>query len=161
MKFLLCAVQSRMKHFSELPVFCLILLFPGGAQAHGLHAKVETRGQQLRLEAWYDDDTPAEKAKVRVVQHGKMIREGLTDERGLWHTELLPAGKYVFEVDGGAGHRTEVELVVEDDAATATGGKSREEVSQQKWIGVIIGLGLILLLSLGGKAYLRKGPEAK
>jgi hypothetical protein len=134
-----------------------LLLFVGAAtaEAHGLYVHTELRGNQLRIEAWFDDDTPAEKARVKIVSGTTVIREGVTDEKGLWLTESLSPGKYQIQVDAGAGHRRDTEFNMTEKDVSGTAGPTKIEVKEQQWIGVLAGLLIITLLILFGKYLLR------
>jgi hypothetical protein len=144
-----------MSLLGKLGVPLLLCVSAATAEAHGLHVHTELRGNQLRIEAWFDDDTPAEKAKVKIVSEKIVIREGLTDEKGLWFTEALPPGKYQIQVDAGAGHRRDVEFNMTEKDASGTAGPTKGEVKEQQWIGVVAGLLIITLLILLGKYLLR------
>jgi hypothetical protein len=123
---------------------------------HGLHVQAKIVGERWRIEAFFSDDTPAENAKVQILQDQALLKDGTTDEHGLWYTEIPQPGCYRIVVDAGAGHRAEIafELAVETDEATA--GLSREEWRHRQWLGIPLGLGLILLLILLGKRLSRR-----
>ena len=89
------------------PIVCLgLLLVPAIASAHGLFAECKIEADIVRVSAYFDDDTDATGAKVRVLDADKRVRaEGTTDEKGKWSFPRPTAGKYRVEVDAGAGHR--------------------------------------------------------
>ena len=90
------------------------------ADAHALSGQCKLRGDKVELEAYFDDDSPAADAKVRVLDQGKKaIAEGRTDAKGRWTFARPSAGKYVVIVDAGAGHRAEVKMDVPAGASTA------------------------------------------
>jgi hypothetical protein len=86
----------------------LALLSPGRASAHDLRLILmlpPDRPTELVVEAGFDDDTPAEGAKVTVTAaDGTVIAEGRTDERGVCKFERPGPGKYTVTVES-AGHR--------------------------------------------------------
>jgi hypothetical protein len=144
---------------SQVCKFTIVLFFflnGAAAKAHGLYARAELRGSQLRIEAWFDDDTPAEQAKVKIVSGGVVVREGTSDEKGLWLTEALPAGKYQIQVDAGAGHRRDTEFIMPEKGDISAAGPTKSEVKEQHWVGVIVGLLAITLLIMFGKYLLRE-----
>jgi hypothetical protein len=123
---------------------------------HGLYAHVELRNGQVHLESWFDDDTPAQQAKVKIIAGGHTLREGLTDDKGVWTTERLPPGKYQIQVDAGAGHRKELTFEMPADASAHTAGPTKNEVREQHWIGILLGLAVVLGLVLVAKRLLRR-----
>lgn len=132
---------------------------------HGLLLKVQADAQGVRLEAFFDDDTPAERAKVRLEQNGKLLAEGVTDAKGLWSHAALPSGEYLIIVDAGAGHRAEKRLTVGSAAppiATPAPQPTREEMTRFPYGKVAIGLVVIAWAAVILWLFSRKsGPSAK
>ena len=64
-------------------------------------------------------------------EHGDIIIQGRTDEKGVWSFDRPGAGRYEVSVDAGAGHRAKEMLTVPELAAgsampvTTTGDGSR------------------------------------
>ncbi|MBL8822736.1 MAG: hypothetical protein JNJ77_09135 [Planctomycetia bacterium] len=125
-------------------VFLLLLTFV----LHDLCAKVERQGNQLQIEAWFDNDTPADLANVRILQNDIVIRESKTDDRGLCTMPAPDPGKYVLQVHAGGGHRTEVAFTIESQMTEQAAGRTHEEVQQRRWWGTLAGLALIALLTV-------------
>src|SRR5262245_50468112 len=91
----------------------LVAGFADPAAAHALDAEAKLKDGAVRVEAFYDDDTPAENATVTVTDAGgKVVAEGKTDARGVWTFPAPPPGKYNMVVDAGAGHRKSKELLI-------------------------------------------------
>src|SRR5438876_11600625 len=85
--------------------------------AHALSGQCKLRGNQVELEAYFDDDSPAADAKVRVLDKEKQpIRAGRTDAKGRWSFPRPAAGKYLVIVDAGAGHRADIPVTIEATA---------------------------------------------
>src|SRR5205085_2177382 len=92
------------------------------AEAHALSGQCKLVGNQVQVEAYFDDDSPAADAHVRVLDGAKgEIAKGRTDAKGGWSFARPAAGKYIVVVDAGAGHRTDIAMTVPpgDDSATA------------------------------------------
>lgn len=100
-----------------------VALAPGRAAAHALHADV-TVGAEIKVLAYYDDDTPAEFAEVVVTDaDGAAVAQGKADERGVWTFPKPKPGAYVL-VAKSVGHTAKVKFAVPAPrpAAAADGG---------------------------------------
>jgi hypothetical protein len=98
-----------------------VLLAPGRAAAHALHADV-TVGAEIKVLAYFDDDTPAEFAEVVVTDaDGAEVVKGKTDERGLWTFPKPKPGAYVL-VAKSVGHTAQVKFAVPAPRAAEPGG---------------------------------------
>lgn len=130
----------------------ILTLVPAVAQAHALGIDCKLRDGKVKVEAFYDDDSPAQNAKVQVVNaKEEVVASGTTDAQGLW-SFLTPApGRYEVRVDAGAGHRAK--KAIDIPAPTTQGdtiseGTTRAEFTRIPWLKVLIGLAVIG--SLGG-----------
>lgn len=128
----------------------LALSLTGSASAHALLVVAKIEGDQVKLEAFFDDDSPAADAKVTVRdEQGTVISEGRTDATGRWSFAKPRPGAYEIVVDDGAGHRTKKHLRIPTADAGATNAEpSREELTQFPWLKVAIGIGAIVGFSL-------------
>ena len=122
----------------------LALLFPapGRAVAHDLRATVKFL-PDFRVEAGFDDETPAEGARVAIKDEaGTEISTGKTDEKGVCRLAKLKPGKYVAIVES-LGHRDEVkfEVIGSDD------GNVFSNWRLDKRLGLAIGLGALAALT--------------
>lgn len=141
-----------------LAMVLIVLATPTWAWAHNVGVDCKLKDGKLEIEGYYDDDTAAVKAKVKIVDAAdKVVAEGTTDDKGRC---VLPAprpGKYVVHLDAGAGHRAKRDLIVPgstkgvepdsieattDDGQTISEGPTREEVTRSRWwkagLGVLI-----------------------
>ena len=59
------------------------LLATSPALAHRLNVRAKVIGDQVRVEAFYDDDTPGQEAKVTLKLGDELVAEGLTDDKGV------------------------------------------------------------------------------
>lgn len=90
----------------------MFLFTTSPAFAHKLIVDARVKGDRIRVEAFYDDDTPAQKAKVIVEnEEKKVVAEGRTDDRGLWSCPLPVPGIYVVRAES-VGHAAKETLVV-------------------------------------------------
>ena len=116
------------------------VLLPGTAAAHDLKADVKPLADSVRVEAGYDDGTPAGGARVTVTDDaGAVVAEGVLDERGVWSFPTPGPGDYRVGVES-AGHRDEVTLTIREQDSPAV--LSRERLD--KTLGLVIGLTLLL-----------------
>jgi hypothetical protein len=136
-------------------------------KVHALFAQCKVQGEHLIVEAYYDDDMPAQEAKIEVVDaSNNVIASGKTDDKGVFRTKRPPAGKYTVRVDAGAGHQCKVEAnipatgdgkaspkkpgtgVKESTERTqvVSSGPTREDVRQIPWSKVGLGLFIIVMV---------------
>ncbi len=126
-------------------------LWPATVYAHAVGLQAKLKGETVVVEGYFDDDTPADDAKVTVEDEtGKVVLEGKTDDKGVWSFPTPKPGKYKVKLDAGAGHRATTTFTIVDPAqATATDeqtvseGPSRSEFTQTPWAKIALGLGLI------------------
>lgn len=129
-----------------LPALVALLALPALAPAHAVGVEAKLVGDTIRIEAFFDDDTPAQGAKV-VVHDGAnaLVAEGETDATGGWAFAVPPAGKYTVRVDAGDGHATTTTVTVPAHPVAAetaiSAGASRAAVTGwQRWAGAGVGL---------------------
>jgi hypothetical protein len=96
----------------------VLLLAAGPAFAHRLNVKPTVVGDQLRVEAYYDDDTPSQEAKVTLTRDGELVASGRTDEKGIWTTPRPKAGTYVVRAES-VGHAAKDSFEVTEPEPTA------------------------------------------
>jgi hypothetical protein len=120
------------------------VLVPCRATAHDLRVKVTVPPDAVRVEAGFDDDTPAEAARVSITDAaGNIVATGKTDEKGVCQFPKLGAGRYQAVVEA-FGHRDAVEFEV---------AETFEFVEYSNWrlnktVGLFAGVGGLLLASL-------------
>jgi hypothetical protein len=116
------------------------LIVPAPASAHDLKAVVTVHAGTVTVEAGYDDDTPAEKARVTVADAtGSQVAAGTLDENGVWKFPTPAPGDYRVVVES-AGHRDEVPVPIRADPGEATYSGWRLD----KRLGLAAGVGLLL-----------------
>jgi hypothetical protein len=135
-----------------LPVLAAILLLPASALAHAIGVTCTIRGDKVEVEAFYDDDMPAHKAKVQVVNaKEEVIANGIADKDGIWSFVTPTPGTYEIRVDAGAGHRAKKTLHIpgmpttEEETPIPTEPEpTREQMTRTPWWR--IGLGLLIIV---------------
>lgn len=124
----------------------VVALSPGVASAHDLRLVVKLppdSPNELVVVAGFDDDTPAEEAKVTITDAGgAVIAEGKTDERGVLRLPRPGAGKYKATVSA-YGHRDAVEFEIVGEA----GGGEYRGWRPDKAVGIAVGVGGLLAAS--------------
>src|SRR5262245_22398469 len=124
--------------------FVVATLAPGRALAHDLRATVRLPGDAVVVLAYFDDDTPAEGAKVVITDAaGNDVASGKADDKGLCRLPKLGPGKYRAVVES-AGHRDEVEFPVESEGAI-----EYSRTRPDRAIGLALGVGGLLAASAG------------
>jgi hypothetical protein len=109
---------------------------------------------KVEVEGFYDDNTPAIKADVQVVNAaaGVIVAQGTTDAAGKWFFATPPPGTYEVRVNAGAGHRAKTTLVVPASTTTAApspdgtavnDGPKRADLTRTPWLKILIGLVII------------------
>ena len=176
---------------SVLLAFVLSALIPAEALAHAVGVDCTLSLGRVEVEAFYDDDSAAAKAKMQVVNaNGEIVAQGVTDQRGRWTFRKPAPGKYEVRVDAGAGHRTkkkidvpaatvqeavigillDVSLSIEAPAAapvapgtTISHSPARADFTRVPWEKVLIGIGIIGGLSGAFllASLMRKNAKAK
>jgi nickel transport protein len=131
-----------------------LFLCASPASAHRMIVDPRSKGDQLHVEVFYEDDTPAQQAKVIVLNGDQLVAEGRTDEKGVWNCPKPPPGTYLVKAES-LGHAAKATLVVSEAAsapATAAVVDSQPtDHSQQTaipWRNVAIGLGVIGVLCI-------------
>ncbi|MGL6075567.1 MAG: carboxypeptidase-like regulatory domain-containing protein [Fimbriiglobus sp.] len=112
--------------------------------AHDVIFKTTIVAERVRLEAFFEDDSPAAQAKVIVRQADVIVAEGETDAEGIWVLPVLPAGNYVITLDARDGHVKTVPLLLAGEVPVNT---SRAEMTSTPWLKLSLGVGGLLLVS--------------
>jgi hypothetical protein len=138
---------------------------------HGLHAEARLKGERVTIEAYYDNDAPAQNAKVVVTtKQGAEVATGRTDEKGTFTFDRPKPGAYEVAVDDGEGHRAKIPIAIpsdprytdpppgpDDGGVVVSAGPTRAEVTKLPWLRVVLGLGAIAAVSAALWLGVRKG----
>jgi len=115
------------------------------AFAHKLKIDCRVNEQRLHLEAFYDDNTPAQQARVTIKNEmNEVVASGKTDERGVWTCSAPPPGKYTARAET-EGHVAEETLTV-DAAQDSSNQPIREEETAVPWLRIVLGCAAIAIL---------------
>lgn len=90
--------------------FLLISLLPFSAYAHRLNIFVEVNGQDIVVNSYYSGGAKCKECKVEVYSDSKKIKEGKTDERGIFLFKIELPIKLKIIVFDKMGHRAEYEM---------------------------------------------------
>jgi nickel transport protein len=83
------------------------------ADAHHLGADCTIHGDTVDVEAYFTDDSPGHKVRVRVLDGDlKVVAEGRTDDQGRWSCPVPPPGTYTVNLDAGPGHQARVKFAI-------------------------------------------------
>src|SRR5258708_32261888 len=103
-----------------LLAFLALAMVPASAHAHAVGLEWRFRDDRVVVGVFYDDDSPAVRARVRVLDGDKEIETGLTDEKGGWSFARPAPGRYTIDVDAGAGHTVRETIAVGQAGAAQT-----------------------------------------
>jgi hypothetical protein len=144
----------RHRYASLIGIVALLLLAPSVASAHALLAQAKLERGKVLVEAKFEGDEPAEKAKVYLIgSDGEKVLRGRTDSEGHLRFDAPSPGKYEILVDAGAGHQARVTITITEEMlrAPATAepvliseGPSIEEATSGTWWKVGVGLAAIV-----------------
>ena len=144
-----------------LPLTSLILLITvSPAWAHRLLSESKLTQTDLVVEAYFDDDTPAQEAKVSVWKENEKFAEGKTDERGVWKMPRPVAGTYEIKVES-VGHLSKETIEISDEVVAASSENTSEPThTKPKTPWFAVGAGLLVIAGLAFLArFLKKNPS--
>lgn len=119
--------------------------FPAGAWAHNIDFEWRRVNERLRLDVFFDDDTPAGNARVELFDaDGTLLGTATTDAQGKCELPAPVVGHCRLAVDAGGGHRKERTINIADNANSVT---RREELTSFPWARVAIGVGVIVVVA--------------
>jgi hypothetical protein len=125
--------------------FALMLLVTLPVWAHQLHLDWQLRSGQIEMTAYYDDDTPADEADVRLLDAaGTLIGTTKTDERGMAYLPIPKEGTYRLEVKH-IGHRASWELHFDPVGEVSEPRNESEHLVPHLalWQRLLLGFGII------------------
>jgi len=123
----------------------LLLSVASPALAHRLHCDPKIVGDRLRVEVYYEDETPAQGAKVSVRYDETLIAEGRTDEKGEWLCPRPAPGVYTVRVES-LGHAAKRTIKIEPpsvDLPDEAQQDDRAEKTGTQWSKLVVGLATI------------------
>ncbi len=124
-----------------------LLLAPAAASAHNLKVSATIGADRVRVEAGYDDETPAQGAKVVVRDAGGVVASGTTDDRGTWAFPAPGPGTFTVRVEQ-AGHANEVTFDVAAAPAPDAPPRTVSSWRPDPAVGAAVGLAGLLGVAL-------------
>jgi nickel transport protein len=138
---------------------------PLAAAAHGLDFEPTLKDGRVRVEAYYDDDTPADAAAVTVTDAANVvILEGKTDAKGVWEFAAPPPGRYAVKVNAGDGHVAKRTITIPEPdgaAGSISDGPTRAAFTgPTRWVLAAVGVAAIGGLTVLAKRLARPRATA-
>ena len=130
--------------FRPLLIAAAVALAPTRGDAHNLIVQVDLKPHEVRVEAGFDDDTPAQEA-VAVVRNAKgyVVADGRTDEKGVWTFPRPVPGAYIVRVEY-IGHDKEVAFAIPDESFVGRFASWQPDKAAGAAAGVALVLGVVL-----------------
>ena len=102
---------------------------------------------EIRVEVYFDDDTPAQEARVVLLEGDRIVASGKTDERGVWNCPKPAPGLYSIKVES-TGHAATESISIEPSAidsrqSNEDSAQDREAKTRTPWIRLVLGWGVI------------------
>lgn len=135
-------------------LFLVILFFPTLAFAHAMGVEVRLKNNQIHIEAFFHDDSPASGSLVTIEDEaGNKVLSSKSDKEGKLQVPAPPPGKYKIKVNDDAGHLASSSLIIPMiDPSDVTKqniliskSPDREKFTQTPWLGVTLGLVTIVV----------------
>lgn len=146
-----CSLHYRLL-FSVLFLFSL---FPALALAHAMGVEVRLKNNQIHIEVFFHDNSPASGALVTIENEsgGKIFSEK-SDKEGKLQTPAPLPGKYKILVNDGAGHLSSTPIIIPKTKPAETNNENlliskspdRNQFIQTPWLGMVVGLATIAAL---------------
>ncbi len=139
---------------SFIAIVCLAL-FPALALAHAMGVEVRLKNNQIYIETFFHDDSPASNALVTIENEaGEKILSEKTDKEGKLQAPVPLPGKYKILVNDGAGHLSSTPLIIpklnpadtKNQNILVSKSPDRNQFLQTHWLGIVVGLATIAAL---------------
>lgn len=140
--------------FAAMVMFALL---PSQALAHAMGVEVRLRNNQIYIETFFHDDSPASNALVTIENEaGEKILSEKTDKEGKLQAPAPLPGKYKILVNDGAGHLSSTPFFIPKINPSETNNQNllvskspdRDQFIQTPWLGLALGLAIIAILGL-------------
>ena len=125
----------------------VLLMTASAVHAHKVMIAHKVTGAELRVDVFFEDDSPADAAKVQLRQGEAVVAEGRADETGVWKTALPAPGEYEIWAEH-TGHVAKEPLTVTGPsvAMPAEASPGREAVVGVQWLKIAAGIGVIVVV---------------
>jgi len=121
----------------------VVAVFGNQAAAHDLQGRVTLLPDSIKVEAWFNDDTPAQEARVAIIfANGIEVTSGKTDDKGVCLLNKINPGRYKAIIEL-IGHRETIPFEV----AETTGVLEISSSRMNKTLGLFIGISGLLGVS--------------
>ena len=146
-----CSLPYRLL-FSALFLFSL---FPALALAHAMGVEVRLKNNQIYIEVFFHDNSPASGALVTIENEaGEKIISEKSDKEGKLQVPAPLSGKYKILVNDGAGHVSSTPMIIPKKNPAETNNQNlliskspdRNQFIQTPWLGIAVGLATIAVL---------------
>jgi len=136
-------------------VLFLFSIFPAEALAHAMGVEVRLKNNQIHIEVFFHDDSPAPGSLVTIEnESGEKILSEKTDKEGKLHAPTPLPGKYKILVNDGEGHLSSTPMIIPKINPTETNNENlliskspaRNQFIQTPWLGMVVGLATIAAL---------------
>lgn len=133
----------------------MLTLSPTLVFAHAMGVEVRLKNNQIHIEAFFHDDSPASNAFVTIENEvGEKILSEKTNKEGKLRAPVPPPGKYKILVNDGAGHLSSTPLIIPKLNPADTNNQNilvskspdRNQFIQTPWLGLVVGLVTIAAL---------------
>lgn len=134
--------------FRTLAIAVALLACPLVASAHGLMmSDPKVTDGTVTVEVFYDDNSPAADAKMRMLNGKEVVFEGTADAKGVWKFPAPPPGDYVVRAKTNDGHAAKTDLHIPkpgDPPAEQPAGPSRADLTgPMRWL--VAGIGVVFI----------------
>ncbi|WP_020468842.1 carboxypeptidase-like regulatory domain-containing protein [Zavarzinella formosa] len=126
-----------------LAVVLLGLLTHSSAHAHKMLATCRLTETEVLVEVYYEDDSPADGAKIQIRQGDAVLVEGRTDDTGKWTALRLASGEYVLRAEH-YGHVVLEPFTVPDSNLKPEETPLKREPAGVRWARIGVGIGVIV-----------------
>jgi hypothetical protein len=146
-----CSLTYRLL-FTALFLFSL---FPALALAHAMGVEVRLKNNQIYIEVFFHDNSPASGALVTIENEaGEKILSEKSDKEGKLQVPAPLPGKYKILVNDGAGHISSTSIIIPKTNPAETNNQNlliskspdRNQFIQTPWLGIVVGLATIAAL---------------
>ncbi len=144
--FILSRRGFGMIRFTLPAAFVVWLASQSSVFAHKLHVEANLSGDRVRIDAYYEDDTPAQDARVTVSKDGVTVLEGKTDEHGTWTFPRPTIGSYLVKVES-VGHAAKTEFAI-GGMEVSSEPETRAANTRTPWGRLGLGIGLLIGFTL-------------
>jgi hypothetical protein len=133
-----------------MAVIGVLLTAATSTMAHSLIISWENTATHFTVKVTFDSDDPADDCEVKVIhEDGRELATMKTDKDGHAIFKRPPTGNYTITADAGSGHFAKKTIAFTDRVEAF-------EKIDARWPRVLMGLGIIAVLTIGWQLLSRK-----